>query len=85
MENSTTCYLPHQEYDFSITLRQQWNDKRLVFKNKLTPEQAGGYGGKYQITKKYIIILYQSRVLKQCDSLYSSDLLVSKKAFSLDV
>ena len=32
-------FLMFQEYSFQITLRQQWNDKRLKFKEKLE-----GYG-----------------------------------------
>ena len=30
-----------QEYSFQITLRQQWNDNRLAFKNKLRDGMAG--------------------------------------------
>ena len=31
-----SLFLSLQEYSFQITLRQQWNDNRLAFKNKLT-------------------------------------------------
>ena len=30
-----------QEYSFQITMRQQWNDKRLMYKEKLTKIMAG--------------------------------------------
>ena len=32
---------PRQEYDFSITLRQKWNDQRLRFEDKLQGAQTG--------------------------------------------
>lgn len=35
-------FFTFQEYSFQITMRQQWNDKRLNFKNKL----KGGLAGK---------------------------------------
>jgi hypothetical protein len=31
-----------QEYSFQITMRQQWNDKRLQYKDKLRGAMAGG-------------------------------------------
>ena len=30
-----------QEYSFQITMRQQWNDKRLRYKEKLNKIMAG--------------------------------------------
>ena len=36
-------FFTFQEYSFQITMRQQWNDKRLNFKSKL----KGGLAGKY--------------------------------------
>ena len=38
---TSLCIL--QEYSFQITLRQQWNDNRLRYKEKL--EADGGPGG----------------------------------------
>ena len=46
IENHTVlmmCLCIFQEYSFQITLRQQWNDNRLRYKEKL--EADGGPGG----------------------------------------
>ena len=32
-----------QEYSFQITMRQQWNDKRLAYKERLQGQLAGDY------------------------------------------
>ena len=36
-----TLFLSAQEYSFQITMRQQWNDKRLAYKNRLNAVMAG--------------------------------------------
>ena len=37
------CPLFDQEYSFQITMRQQWNDKRLAYKERLQGQLAGNY------------------------------------------
>ena len=39
-----------QEYSFDLTMRQQWNDARLKFADKLN--QNGGYTGQTQLLKR---------------------------------
>ena len=51
------CPLFDQEYSFQITMRQQWNDKRLAYKERLQGQLAGNnYDHSYWIIIKIIII-----------------------------
>ena len=45
-----------QEYSFQITMRQQWNDKRLNFKDRLKGHLKGK-AGRLQIT---VLTFYSS-------------------------
>ena len=45
-----------QEYSFQITLRQQWNDKRLSFKNRIF-----GMEGKQDVSAKTFFFRFSPR------------------------
>ena len=58
-----------QEYSFQITMRQQWNDKRLAYKERLQGQLAGNYyhlQNHIQIQYKYLCKYKYKYKYKHC-------------------
>ena len=51
--NNNPLFLYAQEYSFQITMRQQWNDKRLAYKNRLNMVMAG----KNRLTGRNVLLV----------------------------